>query len=138
MIEIILVIVLATLFASIGGYMEVQVLCEQTRDERSWTSWQWQDYKKHLYWFTDQINKDKSVYDSAHISEGALYAMVAIMLTLVLFFALKLEWFFLLILPIPIWCYMFWVRNIWMHIILKREPLWYYLIPVFGKMLKGK
>jgi hypothetical protein len=84
MIEIILVIVIATLFASIGGYMEVQVLCEQTRDENANTSWKWADYKKKFYWFTDQIDKSKSNYDSAHISEGALYAMMAIALTIVL------------------------------------------------------
>jgi hypothetical protein len=131
-----LVIVIATLFGSIGGYMEVQVLCEQTRDEEAWTSWQWDDYKKKWYWSTDQNDKKKRVYDSAHISEGALYAMMAIALTLVLYFALGLEWYLLLILPILFWLYLFWIRNIWMHVILKVKPLWYYLIPVFGKLLE--
>ena len=136
MVEIILVIVIATLFASLGGYMEVQVLCGQTRDEKAWTSWSCADYKKNWYWFTDQNDKKKSVYDSAHISEGALYAMMAVALTFVLYFASGLEWYFLLILPILFWLYMFWIRNIWMHIILKVKPLWYYLIPIFGKLFK--
>ena len=137
--EIILfVLLLATLIGLVGGYMEVQVLCEQTRDEKAWTSWSWNDYKKKWYWFTDQNDKKKSNFDSAHISEGTLVGLIAISLTLVLYFALKLEWFFLLILPIPIWYYIFYVRNIAMHVILKVKPLWHYLIPIFGNLFKRK
>lgn len=129
MTEIILVIVLAVLFASLGGYREVQILIERM-------SWAWNDYRSEWYWFTDQNNEKEKNKDSFHISNGAAYVIVSILETLVLYFALKLQWYFLLILPVFFWFFQMYVRNIWMHCILKVKPLLYYLIPVFGKLFK--
>ena len=113
MIEIILIIVLVTLFAFLGGYREVQILVERG-------SWKWEDYKKNWYWFTDQNDKDKSNWDSFHVSNGILTVLVSILITLVLFFALDLVWWWFFVIPAPTWIFIMQIRNLTMHKILKK------------------
>lgn len=113
MIWIILIIVLTSLFAFLGGYREVQILVERG-------SWSWENYKKKWYWFTDQNDKKKSNWDSFHVSNGLSTVLVSILITLVLYFALDLTWWWPLIIPVITWLYIMQIRNLTMHKILKK------------------
>ena len=129
MTEIILIIISVAILIGVStGYREVQVLIERG-------SWKWEDYKKRLYWFTNQVDDDKDE-DSFHISNGFTFVLISFLESLVLYFALDFNWYWILIYTVIFWFGQFWIRNIWMHIVSKKKPLWYYLMPVFGKLLK--
>jgi len=120
MIWIILItIALTTLYAFTLGYREVQILCEQVKGDQTKTSWKFKDYKD-WFWQTNQIDKSKSNWDSFHVSNGVTVALVSILIALVLFFALDLAWWWLLILPAPIWIYIMQIRNFTMHTVMKK------------------
>lgn len=128
---LLIVIVLSIIFASVTGYREVQILVERK-------SWTWENYRKWWFWFTNQTKEKEKNEDSFHISNGIAFTVVSIFESLILFFVLGLNWYWLPINTAIFWVGQFWIRNIWMHVILKKEPLLYYLIPVFGVMLKDK
>ena len=119
---IIILITIALLIACSLGYREVQVLIERG-------SWKWKDYRKRLYWFTNQVGEDKDK-DSFHISNGFTVALISLLEALVLYFALHLIWWWILIYTVIFWVGQFWIRNIWMHIVSKKKPLWNYLVPL--------
>ena len=121
MIWIILIVFLAdVLYSFLLGYREVQILCQQVIDEigQQYTSWKWKDYKKHWYWFTDQIDKSKSNWDSFHVSNGVAVAIYCIVSTIPLVIALSLAWYWIFIAAIR-WIYIFQLRNLKMHTIIK-------------------
>ena len=117
----IILITIALLIACSLGYREVQVLIERG-------SWKWKDYRKRLYWFTNQVGEDKDK-DSFHISNGFTVALISLLEALVLYFALHLIWWWIPIYTVIFWVGQFWIRNIWMHIVSKKKPLWNYLVP---------
>ena len=119
---ILIAIASATLIGFLQGYREVQILCQQVIDEvgQQYTSWKWKDYKKKFYWFTDQTNKKVSNRDSFHVSNGIAVAIISVLIALVIFFALDLMWWWLLILPAPIWIYIMQIRNFTMHTVMKK------------------
>ena len=118
----IILIVMAGLIACSLGYREVQVLIERG-------SWKWEDYWKGLYWFTNQVGIDKDK-DSFHVSNGFTVLIISLLESLVLYFAYHLEWWWIPVYTVIFWIGQFWIRNIWMHIVSKKKPLWRYLIPL--------
>lgn len=125
-----IIIIALLLIACSLGYREVQILIERG-------SWSWDNYRKILYWFTSQVGKDKDK-DSFHVSNGFTVLIISVLASLVLYFAYQLSWWWIPIYTVIFWLGIFWVRNIWMHIVSKKKPLWYYIIPIFGKIFKGK
>lgn len=119
MIYILIILLGMLLFGLLTGYREVQILCDRN-------SWRWENYRKNLYWFTDQNDKKVSNKDSFHISNGVVFVLVSlsIALNIVLLFGLMWYW---MVMAIPIWFFLFYVRNIGMHIIFKRKPIYSYL-----------
>lgn len=107
------------LFGLLTGYREVQILCDRL-------SWQWENYRKNLYWFTDQNDKKVSNKDSFHVSNGVVFVLVALSVALNIVLLFSLAWY-CIALVVPIWLFLFYVRNIFMHIIFKKKPLWGYL-----------
>ncbi len=85
-------------------------------------SWKRKDYRIFI-WETDWAGKWK-LFDSHHFSFGAF---VLIMFTFVYFVDISTWW------QIPIyWIVFFWLRNIFLHIVFKRQPLWKYLYKIWS------
>ena len=122
---IVLVIIGLILIACSLGYREVQIIIERG-------DWRWEDYWKKLYWFTKQTGEDKDK-DSFHISNGFTVTLISLLASLVLYFALHLEWWWIPVNAVIFWVGIFWIRNIWMHIVSKKKPIWQYLIPLIAK-----
>ena len=110
MIEFLLLIPLAMTSA----WEEIQQLVQRK-------SWRQEDYSNYLFWNTDPLTWKKNL-DSHHIAFGAFIVIVC----LCLFFINLTQWWMM---PI-VWVVFFWLRNIFMHIIFKKKPLWKYLIPI--------
>ena len=119
---VLILIAIALLIACSLGYREVQVLIERG-------SWKWESYWKRLYWFTNQNDPNEKDKDSFHVSNGFTVTLISFLEALVLYFALHLIWWWILIYTVIFWIGQFWIRNIWMHIVSKKKPLWNYLVP---------
>ena len=121
MIYIWLILLIAVL-----SYREVLHLIQRG----SWNDW---DYW-NIFWYTDNHSWRKN-FDSYHFSNG---------LATLIIFEMIIEY----LLQIPIaqyvgefvqvqlnvliyWVLWMWFRNIWLHIVFKREPEWKYLVPQF-------
>lgn len=102
------------------GYREVQILCDRL-------SWRWDDYKKHLYWFTNQNDKKVSNKDSFHISNGVVVTIISLSFAVNIVLLLGLMWWWIPILTVVNWLFIFRVRNVAMHIVFKKKPIWAYL-----------
>lgn len=108
MIQIILIVLLGILSA----FEEVQQLVQRG-------SWKREDYR-YPEWFTDVKGKWKN-FDSHHTAFGAF---VVVMSLSFYFIRLNSIW------ETPlVWLFFFYIRNIGMHIIFKREPIYSYLLP---------
>lgn len=123
-------LILLTLFGFLLGYREVQILCERG-------SWKWKDYRKNLYWFTDHKSKLKD-FDSFHVSNGLAVLICAG------FCAFDFNLFNIpqisqplniIAQVIALWLYIFYIRNLALHIILKKQPEYKYIIPLIGKWI---
>ena len=119
MIYLVILFVLLTGLGLLLGYREVQILCDRL-------SWKWDDYKKHLYWFTNQNDKKVSNRDSFHISNGVIVFIISLSFAVNIILLLGLSWWWVLITAVN-WFFIFRVRNISMHIIFKKKPIWAYL-----------
>ena len=98
----------------LSAWEEVQQLIQRG-------SWKREDYRVSI-WATDWSGQWK-LFDSHHLAFGAF---ILVMFTFV-YFADIVWW------SIPIyWAVFFYLRNIWMHIVFKRKPIWWYLIPFYG------
>jgi len=119
---IILLVVIDALYSFLLGYREVQILCQQVIDEvgQQYTSWKWKDYKKHLYWFTDQNNKKESVWDSFHASNGIAVALYSILTSVLIVYALGLMWYWFVPIASIRWIYIMQLRNLTMHKIMRK------------------
>ena len=120
MIEIIiLLIVIDVLYSFVLGYREVQILCEQVKDDQEKTSWKFRDYKD-WFWQTDQINKKVSVWDSFHVSNGVAVALYSILTSVLLVYALSLMWYWFIVIASVRWLLIFQIRNLTMHTIMRK------------------
>ena len=106
---IITVIILLVLLAGLSAWEEVQQLVQRG-------SWKREDYR-YPEWPTD-YNTWKKNFDSHHFAFGAFVLVMFSLMSLV-----KLEWWMI---PIA-WLVFFRVRNIFLHIIFKKKPIWAYL-----------
>lgn len=105
----ILSIALFVLLAGLSAYREVQILIERG-------SWNKEDYRD-MFWHTDWKTWKKDL-DSFHVSGGAFALVMFGLMSLI-----QISWWM-----IPIAWYLFFkIRNIFMHIVFKRKPLWSYL-----------
>ena len=136
MIYLLIVITAAILFGLITGYREVQILVSRG-------SWRWVRFKKWLYKFTDQNSNDKNE-DSFHLSNGVVFVIVALAFSYIIYSELNLNWYWILINTVLFWLFMFYIRNVTMHVLIpqwrKDNPqlkLWY-LIPLVGKFIQIK
>ena len=124
----IILITIALLIACSLGYREVQVLIERG-------SWKWESYWKRLYWFTNQNDPNEKDKDSFHVSNGFTVTLISFLEALVIYFGyyfytgIILYWWWIPIYTVIFWIGQFWIRNIWMHIVSKKKPLWNYLVP---------
>lgn len=115
MIQIILLVLLGILSA----FEEVQQLIQRG-------SWKREDYR-YPEWFTDVNGKWKN-WDSHHFAFGLF---VLIMFEILISYLPK--WMFINHwLVEQLWVYIYWqgffyFRNIFMHIVFKKKPLWVYL-----------
>ena len=125
MIEIILIVI------AVLSYREIGILCQR----RSY------DFKafKYIYWQTDQTNFWRKNFDWFHISNG----LIVWLIVLLAMDSLPKITFYLLD-SVIYWYAFFYIRNIWMHVILPRwdskSPqlrLWY-LVPLAGGFLDNK
>ncbi len=98
------------LLATLSAWEEVQQLIQRG-------SWKREDYRIPI-WETKWDGKWK-LFDSHHVAFG-LFILVMI---LTLYFAPIKEWWMMPIAFILFW----WVRNIFMHIVFNKQPLWQYL-----------
>ena len=120
MIEIILIIVLFDILYSFTiGYREVQILCEQVKDDQTKTSWKFKDYKD-WFWQTNQNDKKKSVWDSFHVSNGIAVAIYSILSSVLLVSALGLMWYWFMLIASVRWLYIMQFRNLTMHKIIRK------------------
>ena len=104
-----LVIVLFVLLAGLSAWEEVQQLVQRG-------SWKREDYR-YPEWTTKRDSIWKN-FDSHHFAFGAFVLVMFSLMSLV-----KLEWWMI---PIA-WYLFFHLRNIFMHIVFKRKPIWAYL-----------
>ena len=111
-----MIYLLFVLLAGFSAWEEVQQLIQRG-------SWKREDYRVPI-WTTDWkgIWAD---FDSHHIAFGGF---VLIMFLLMYYLKIKVIW----LMP-AYWLLFFYIRNIWMHIIFKKKPLWKYLIPLWRK-----
>ena len=125
MIEIILILI------AVLSYREIGILCQR----RSY------DFKafKYIYWQTSQDNFWTKNFDWFHISNGLIVWLIVL---LAMNDLPKLIWYWLD--SVIYWYAFFYIRNIWMHVILPRwdskSPqlrLWY-LVPLAGGFLDNK
>ena len=125
MTEIILIIVLVflidVLYSFTLGYREVQILCEQVKNEigQLYSSWKSKDYKD-WFWQTDQNNKKKSVWDSFHVSNGVAVALYSILTSVLLVIALGLMWYWFIPIASVRWLLVMQFRNLTMHKIMRK------------------
>ena len=119
---ILIVFIVDVLYSFTVGYREVQILCQQVIEEvgQQYSSWKWKDYKKNLYWFTNQVNKKESWKDSFHISNGVAVALYSILTSVLLVYALGLMWYWFILIVSVRWIYIMQFRNLTMHNILKK------------------
>lgn len=96
----------------LGGWEEVQQLVQRG-------NWLRKDYR-YPEWFTDAKTWKKNL-DSHHVAYGAFI--------LAMCFAISLTYFAWYFAPLY-WVGVFYVRNITLHIIFKKKPLWKYLLPL--------
>ena len=105
---------LLILLALGSAWEEVQQLIQRG-------SWLQKDYWDKLFWETNQVGRWK-LFDSHHVAFG----FFILILSLCLFFIKLTHWWMI---PL-VWVVFFWLRNIFMHIVFKKEPLWKYLLPL--------
>jgi len=119
MIYIWLILLIAVL-----SWREVQILI----DRGSWNDW---DYH-NLFWYTRWQYKWKD-WDSFHVSNGLATLIIIEMVIdnlLQIPIAQYVGEFVQVQLHVLIyWVLWMWIRNIWMHVVFKREPEWKYLLP---------
>jgi hypothetical protein len=122
-IDIILIIVLViltdTIYSFVLGYREVQILCEQVKDDQTKTSWKFKDYKD-WFWQTDQLDKSKSIWDSFHVSNGIAVAIYCILSSVLLVYALGLMWYWFMLIASVRWLYIMQFRNLTIHSIMRK------------------
>lgn len=95
-----------TILSILSAYREVKVLIDRG-------SWKKEDYR-NIYWDIDWKSKFKD-FDSHHASYG--------LFILVMLFALGITWYL-----VPVyWFGFFYIRNLGLHIIFKKKPIWNYL-----------
>jgi len=82
-------------------------------------SWRREDYR-YPEWKTNYNSIWKN-FDSHHLNFG--------LLVLVMFFAMSVDTITWYLVPVY-WIGFFYVRNIGMHIVFKKKPLWKYLVPL--------
>lgn len=105
----ILNIIYILLLSLLSAWEEIQQLVESDR-------WNLRDYRIP-YWQTSQIGF-KKLWDSHHFSFGLFVLVLAFSYTSII-----LTW-----LTVPIfWFVFFYFRNIFMHIVLKKKPIWSFL-----------
>lgn len=107
-------IYLLIILAILSAYREVQILIERG-------SWRKEDYR-NIFWYTDWKSWLKN-FDSFHVSNG--------LFVLVMFFAMSIDTITWYLVPLY-WLGFFYVRNIGLHIIFKKKPIYSYLL--FWKM----
>jgi len=106
------VIYLIALLGLLSGWEEIQQLIQRG-------SWKREDYR-YPEWQIDYRSRWKN-FDSHHVAFG--------LFVLVMFLTMcvgSLTWY---LTPLY-WIGFFYVRNIALHIIFKKKPLWKYLIPL--------
>jgi len=108
MIEFALIIFL---LGMLSAWEEIQQLVQRG-------SWKKEDYYSFLFWDTAWDGKLK-LFDSHHIAFGLF---VLVMVLGFYFIRINELWH----LPL-IWIFIFWIRNIGMHILFKKKPIWKYL-----------
>ena len=104
-----LVIILFVLLSGLSAWEEVQQLVQRG-------SWKREDYR-YPEWTTNYNSIWKN-FDSHHFAFGAFVIVMFSLMSLV-----KIEWWMI---PI-VWLVFFRVRNIFLHIIFKKKPIWAYL-----------
>lgn len=104
-------IYLLIILALLSAYREVQILIDRG-------SWRKEDYR-NVFWKTDWQTWKKNL-DSFHVSGGLFVVVMSLS-----FYFIKLN----SIWETPlIWLGFFYVRNIGMHIIFKKKPIYSYLL----------
>lgn len=116
---IIIVVLIDVLYSFVLGYREVQILCEQVKNDQTKTSWKFKDYKD-WFWQTNQNDKSKSVFDSFHSSNGVAVALYSILSSILLVYALSLMWYWFIPMASVRWLYIMQFRNLTMHTIMKK------------------
>lgn len=120
MIKIILsTFLIDALYSFVLGYREVQILCEQVKNDQTKTSWKSKDYKD-WFWQTDQNDKSKSIWDSFHVSNGVTVALYCILSSVLLVYALGLIWYWFVVIASVRWLYIMQFRNLTMHKIMRK------------------
>ena len=101
------------LLAYFSAWEEVQQLVQRG-------SWKREDYRVSI-WATDWDGQWK-IFDSHHVAFGLFVTTFFIYA----YFGILTLWL------VPVYIAVFWyLRNIFMHIVLKRKPLWEYLYRKF-------
>ena len=84
-------------------------------------SWKREDYKFPI-WETAWDGKWK-LFDSHHLAFGLFVLVMFSAMSLV-----KIDWWMI----VPYWIVFFYFRNIFLHIVFKRKPLWKYIYLIIG------
>jgi len=126
--------ILITILGLVLGWREVQILCEQVKDDQTKTSWKFNDYR-NWFWQTDQNDKKKSNWDSFHVLGGIAVYLICLGIdtpldSIKIIRDLLGSTVSLFAFAIVEWLYIFWIRNIMMHVIMPKKPKWKYLIPL--------
>ena len=120
-------IILLVLLGMLSAYREVQILIDRG-------SWRKEDYR-NIFWYTDWKSWLKN-FDSFHVINGlfVLVMMYALNSPLDSIFGLtgSFAWMNPFLNVIIYWLGFFKVRNIGLHIIFKKKPIYSYLL--FWKM----
>lgn len=105
-----MIVLLFILLSMFSTWEEIQQMIQRG-------SWKKKDYKIPM-WDTAWDGKWK-LFDSHHLAFGLF---VLTMFTFVYYVDIETLWL------IPVyWIIFFYLRNLWMHIVFKKKPLWKYL-----------
>lgn len=107
-------IYLLIILALLSAYREVQILIDRG-------SWRKEDYR-NIFWKTDWQSKWKNL-DSFHVSNG--------LFILLMLYAMSIDSIIWYLVPVY-WFGFFYVRNIGLHIIFKKKPIYSYLWKIWS------
>jgi hypothetical protein len=114
--------ILITILGLVLGWREVQILCERN-------SWDFQDFR-NWFWNIDSTSRWKN-FDSFHVSNGLAVLIISMMFyNGYVILELASDIWNIISNVIFYWFYIFWIRNIMMHVIMPKKPKWKYLIPL--------